>query len=738
MMVKIEGNVRVISKDMTLYGSHLDYNLATSGAVIKNARILTSDFNLVANRLIRINQTEFMAKEAEFTTCKDCVESWSVYGSKIRVEMGKYIQIQHGLLRIKCVDVIYLPYLVLPILSKRESGILVPKLINRPEGFSLEQPIFWAIDAHKDATITPTFWGPRGYGADLQFRQRFSQASWLEFNTRTLNDTIYLPGKNDLERSGDEFFRYFTELETYQFFSPNLTGHMKYTALRDLDMIRDFAQYADPRVNSSDVGVSGFLNWRQELFSINTQVDYLRNQLFSEATDFDPTYVQTVPRIEFDTVPHTLLQGQTPGLEHIALGIEGSFTRFRQGEEKDGLYLRNADRISVKPYILWHFLTKGALSIKSRYTYDQQSYNFKDPQEISATKNAGILKTEFTFSMDKIFGLAFEERIPLKNISDKDLKILRERKEQGLTPLQKVQKTNRLVGVLPEFESELSKQNIIQTRNSYRHNLEFKFIHHYLPSENAYGNKRFLNQITQSINNNPVQFGLFDIEDSPRSLEFQYSALTRTLLPINNTLEFQWNNSLIRKSPKSFSFLDDDKYLRDNFTYSKVSWFNLSQGYFLDEKEKNNVKEKLSRLNLDTGFNGDRWMVSAQEYYYHFENKNIFALNFNRRFEYINLFTRYNYNSLSLSPLNTISLGGQIRPTDVLGLAMVKDADLEAKREMRTLYSFDIMPHNNCWIFNLNYRQSIVNTQYSFNIIFNFGDDNFDRYRNDYFAVKRL
>jgi hypothetical protein len=158
----------------------------------------------------------------------------------------------------------------------------------------------------------------------------------------------------------------------------------------------------------------------------------------------------------------------------------------------------------------------------------------------------------------------------------------------------------------------------------------------------------------------------------------------------------------------------------------------------LDEKEKNNVKEKLSRLNLDTGFNGDRWMVSAQEYYYHFENKNIFALNFNRRFEYINLFTRYNYNSLSLSPLNTISLGGQIRPTDVLGLAMVKDADLEAKREMRTLYSFDIMPHNNCWIFNLNYRQSIVNTQYSFNIIFNFGDDNFDRYRNDYFAVKRL
>jgi LPS-assembly protein len=654
------------------------------------------------------------------------------------MNVGKYVQIKNGLFKVKGVDVIYLPYLVIPMLSKRESGLLVPKLINRPEGFALEQPIFWAISDHKDATITPTFWGPRGYGTDLQYRQRFNDSSWFELNTRMLNDTIYEPGKRNLERSGDHFFRHFTELETHQLFSPDLNSHIRYTDVRDLDMVRDFAQYTDPRINSSDLGLNGFLNWRQDLFSLNSSIDYNRNQLAANSVEFDRSYVQTVPRLKFDTVPHTLLQSKIPMFQHISAGADGSFTRFRQVNRDDTLYLRNADRVSVQPYLMWHFFTAGPVSMNSRYVYDQQSYQFADPSEPNAGKNAGIVRTEISFSMDKIFGLAYEEKIPLRYISDKDLQRLRESKEQGLTPIQKEEKPNRLVGDLPEFQSELSKDNIVQVRNSYRHNQEFKFIHHYLTHENQYGNKRFLNQINTPFAGNSLQAGIFDIEDAPRDREFEFSAVTRTMLPINNTAELQWNNSLIRKTPKYTTYLEDERYLRDNFTYSKISWFNVSQGYFVENNNYEDYRQRLSRLSIDTGYYGDRWNVGAQEYYFHYENRNIFSLNFNRRFEYLNLFSRYNYNSFAVSRLNTLSVGGQVRPTDVLGFALVKDTDLQAKKDMRTIYSIDIMPHNNCWIFNLNYRQSITNTQYSFNIIFNFGDDKFDRYRNDYFAVKRV
>lgn len=739
MTAKIEGNVRIITKDLTLYGSRLDYNFATGAAHIKNARILTSDFNLVSNELIRVNETQYVAKEAEFTTCKDCAESWSVYGKNISLKVGEYVQIRQGLFKVKGANVIYIPYLVLPMMAKRKTGLLVPRISSRPnEGMSLEQPIFVAVSDHEDLTLSPTFWAVRGYGGDIQYRKRFSEMSWFEANNRFVNDSIYEPGQSNQGKSGENFFRYFTELESHQFWSPNLGSHIRYSAVRDLDIIRDNAQFTDPKVTGSDLGLQGFVNFRQDLYNVGGEFDYLRNQLSSKSTKFDTSYVQVAPRLTLSTMPYSVVQSKVPFFNHIALGTEGSLTRFRQVDQDDTDNIRNADRVSIQPYVMWHLFTAGPMSLRTRYTYDQQSYKFADPDEPNFGKNAGLVKTELSFTIDRIFGLAYEEKVPLKFISDEELKNLRERKEQGLSPIQKSVKENRLVGEIPEFESELTKDNIVQVRNSYRHIQEYKFIHHYITSHNEYGNKRFLAQIS---NPNPTrgQSGQFDYEDALRSEEYLYGTFTsRTMMPPANTAELQWNNTLIRKAPKTFSYLQDDKYLKDNFNYTKISYFNVSQGYLVNSPEDADFREKLTRLHIDTGYNADRWFVNAQEHYYHYSNENIFSASFTRRFEYVNLFSNYTYNSFQPNNTNLVTFGGQLRPIDTLGVAMSKERDLEAKKDMRTVYSVDIMPNNNCWILNLNYQQRLDIDRYSFNIIFNFGDDNFERYRNDYFAVKRL
>ena len=732
MRVKIEGNVRVITKTMTLYGSHLEYNIATGAALIKNARILAMDFNVVANELVRLNQNEYLAREAEFTTCKDCSESWSVFGKEIRIRVGSSVTIKNGLAKIKGIDVLYLPYIVLPIQSKRKSGLLFPKLSSRlAEGLALEQPIFVAIDESKDATLSPTFWAKRGYGGDLQYRQRFSDLSWFEMNSRVLNDTIYKPGKTDLNTSGDEFFRYFTELETHQQISSNLGSHLRFTGARDLDVVRDHPSFTDNKIISSDMGFSGFLDWRQDYFSLGTSADYLRNQLFGESTEFDRNYVQTLPRVTLSSVPLTLIQSDIPFFQHLAVGFDGSATRFHQVRKNEDLSLRNAERISMQPHVMWNMFTKGPLSLSTRYVLDQQMYQFQDPDQSKYGKSAGLVRSEMSFTMDKIFGLAFEEKIPIRYIPEKELKELRERKEQGLVPLQATEKNNRLIGELDVFESELARDNIIQVRNSYRHSQEFKLLHHYIASQKEYGNKQFGNQISSNL-------GWFDYEDARRSEEFLFgSNTTRTLIPPTNTMEFQWNNSLIRKTPKTFNYLIDDKYLRDNFSYSKIGWFNVSQGYLLNEHHVSDDRLLLTRLMVSTGYSTERWILSMQEYYFHFEKENIFNLNFNRSFESLRLLAAYNYNSFGQTNLNTISAGGQIRPTDTLGFAVLKDMDLQAKKNIRTNYSLDIMPNNNCWILNLNYRESLVDSRYFFNILFNFGDDNFSQYRENYFAVRR-
>lgn len=734
LMVKIEGNVRVITKDMTLYGSHLEYSIATGAATIRNARILTPDFNLVASVLQRFSEVDYLAKDAEFTTCKDCAESWSIFGKTIKLRVGKYVQVSHGLAKVKGVNILYVPYIVLPILGKRKTGLLFPNFSTRiGEGLAFEQPVFVEMGPHKDMTFSPTFWAKRGYGGDVQYRHRFKDLTWLEVNARVLNDTIYEPGKTSQSLSGEEFFRYFFEAESHQQWSPDFNSHFRYTSTRDLDMVVDHQQYIDQKNLSSDFGLRSQANWRQDLFSLGAEANYLRNELYNDPLSFDRGYVQVMPRLTLSTVPHTVYQSRIPGLQHIAVGLGSSYTRFRQVNEDDTTVIRNADRLSAQPYINWNLFTIGPVGVKTRYMLDQQTYQFTNADEENFGKNAGLMQTEFSFTMDKIFGLAYEEKIPIRAIPEKELKELRERKEQGLKPLQQTEKKNRLIGEIPEFEADLVQENVTQVRKSYRHSQEFKLIHHYITGENEYGNERFLAQIRAS------QAGLFDFEDAIRREEFKFgSQSTSTIIPPTNTMEFQWNNTLIRKTPKPFNFLDDDKYLRDNFNYTRLGYFNVSQGYLLDPQESDNYLNRLTRLMILTGYNADKWSANLNEYYFYERRQHVFNVNLTRKFEFINVFGDYRYDPSGASFINVLNFGGQVRPTDVLGLAMVKSLDLDANKNMRTIYSVDIMPNNNCWILNLNYRQSLNVDRYSFNVIFNFGDDSFDRYRTDYFASKRL
>lgn len=158
--VNIEGNVRIISKDITIYGSKVDYNIRKKILSMENVRIITNEFNIVADQLVRKSDNLYYAKKAEFTTCKDCTESWTIFGDDIDIEINQYVTIKNALVKIKGIDIFYLPYIAIPIKNKRESGVLFPTFLSRAnEGLSYQQPLYWAISQDKDATFTPSFWG---------------------------------------------------------------------------------------------------------------------------------------------------------------------------------------------------------------------------------------------------------------------------------------------------------------------------------------------------------------------------------------------------------------------------------------------------------------------------------------------------------------------------------------------------------------------------------------------------
>src|SRR5690606_7009581 len=106
-------------------------------------------------------------------------------------------------------------------------------------------------------------------------------------------------------------------------------------------------------------------------------------------------------------------------------------------------------------------------------------------------------------------------------------------------------------------------------------------------------------------------------------------------------------NSLVKKTPKVFNQFEDEKYLRDNFDYAKIAYFNVSQGFLLNDKEdgRNNFSDKLTRLFTDTGYNSDTWRVRFKDYYFHQGSDHILDLSLQKNFEVFNILANYNYNS---------------------------------------------------------------------------------------------
>lgn len=726
--VKVEGNVRVIGQGLTIYGSMIEFNSKTNQLEMQNARIITADFNIVATKVKRLAQDKYYAKDAEFTTCRDCTESWTIYGNEITIEMNQYVKIKHALTKIKGVSVLYFPYIAVPVKNKRESGLLFPEVSSRlDEGVTYQQPVYWAIDESTDMTFTPSFFGRRGYGTDIQFRDMYGERQWLNFETRLVNDSIYLPGKTNNDISNTKYFRSFYDLEGHYSWDNNTQMHFHSTLMKDLDMLSDYNLYMDDFIHASDIGVEGFVEKRYENFEFGLESNLRRNLLVDDPEELDKSYVQVLPSVYFSLIPQTLVQSDKPMLQHISAGFDSEFTVFRQLEENESSNLRNVRRVNLKPYLDWHLFTVGPLKGKTRYQLEYQHYNFQNEKEKDFYKYAGVMTTEFSFTMDKIFGLAYEEVVPVADIKKEYLDKVGKQKQT-----QSKKKFKDLVGDIPSFENSLTNDSIKFVKNSYRHSQEFKFLHHLIANSAEEGNERFNSQINSNL-------GWFDYDDGIKEDIFNIGAFqTRTDIPMQNTIEFQWNNSLIRKSPRSFRFFEDEKYLRDNFSYSKIGYFNLSQGIVLSDDESSSLEDSLTRLFINTGYNASRWSVNLTEYYFHQSSDQITNIGFQRRYDMLSLLLGWNSNTLGGANINTIRTGLHFRPFDALGFSVFKEEDLFAEQNIRSIYQIDLMPDNNCWILNFNYRETVVDTRYTLNWVFNFGNDDFKEYRTNYWSYDRL
>lgn len=728
-MMVVEGSVRFIGKNLTLYGSKITYDLTKQQLEMQNARMITPEFSVVASYLLKKSDTLFYAKEAEFTTCRDCAESWKIFGKEIDLEIGAYVKVKHALMKVKGVDVLYFPYLVLPVKNARESGLLFPFVgAQNDEGLAYRQPFFWDINESEDLTFTPEFLARRGQGLDLQYRKIFSEKTWVELNSKYVNDKIYLPEKLNNNNSNSNFFRNFFELEAHYQPDLSLNQHVHIMGLKDLDFLRDFRYYTINYDDSSDIGLNYTAEKRFDQFYVGTEVHYKRNLVTPDPLSFDSSYVQVLPDLSFGMTPQVLHQSQSAFLYRIIAGADANVTLFRQNRFVEGdEAIRNAIRIDTKPYVEMSLFDFGPAHLKTSYSIDYQEYQFLEDEQKKFYKNAGLITTELGFSVDRIFGLAYEETYDTEELADEDLRKISKKENENM----KNALGENVIGAIPKVEKTRTKEVIKVSKSSYRHSQDYKLIHYQILHDGETGNETFENQIQ-------TEQGWFDFQDAIRADILNLASNeARTRLPLNNTLEFQWNNSLIKKSTRYANHLVDHKYLKDNFTYQKLGHFNISQGFLLDGRN-DNLKNSLTRLHIDASYRTDTWYYNFDDFYNHQSDNHIFATSAEKKFERINLLAQYNFNSYPDSFIKTFKSGFQIRPIDAFGVSLLREFDLESNQNISSIFQVDFMPSNNCWILNLNYQENADQKLFAFQFLWNFGNEEFSEYKRDFFSFNRL
>ncbi|MCK5882404.1 MAG: hypothetical protein KAG61_01850, partial [Bacteriovoracaceae bacterium] len=403
----------------------------------------------------------------------------------------------------------------------------------------------------------------------------------------------------------------------------------------------------------------------------------------------------------FSTTPYGLLHSDIPLLSNISVGLDSNMTRFRQLEKKEQAFIRNADRYTATPYINWNLGRFGPLFVNTSGKYNYQSYFFPHEKDRYFRKSSGEINSEIYFEIERTFGFAYKEKVDAKSIE-----------------LTTEKKNKNLIGPVPDYGTQNSNQQDVILRNSYRHTQGFALKHYYTFNEKTDGNKRFSDQISDD-------HGLFDYTDALRKKEHQLENATfRQEIPVANTLEFKWTNSILRKSPGFVDPYADDRQLRDNFLYSKVAFFNLSQGYRLYDVESGS--SKLTRLFLSTGLTVGKTSVNASEYFFYEQKRHIFNTSVSQSYDRFVSTVAYHYNNASDSEKQDVSVTLRFSPADIISTYFRYDYDIQTDILNDRMLGIIYRPQSKCWLMHISQKKTQIDTKYSFNFLINFNDQNFN------------
>ena len=190
---RAEGNVILKSDQDTLQGDRIDFDIKHKTGIAYQGRafLARNHFYLAGDRIEKTGESSYVVNGAKVTTCDGPSPDWQLTGDKLDVTVEGYGTLKHTKFLAKSMPVLYIPYLIFPAKTKRQSGVLPPYFAYSDSklGMDVEVPFFWAISDDLDATLYQRYMDKRGYKQGAELRYFTSPNNFGTFYGDFMNDT---------------------------------------------------------------------------------------------------------------------------------------------------------------------------------------------------------------------------------------------------------------------------------------------------------------------------------------------------------------------------------------------------------------------------------------------------------------------------------------------------------------------------------------------------------------------
>ena len=166
-------------------------------------------FSLEGDSIRKISEDQFEAKTVFMSPCMcqaDETPPWGFRAHAVEAQSGGYADLEHPVLEIKGLPVLYLPWIRIPIKNQRQSGFLPPGISHSSiNGNMYSQPVYFAFNEETDATLVADLIEKRGLRLGLEYRVQTKENSGWEFHFEGIRDKLWLEQAARRNRISDRY-----------------------------------------------------------------------------------------------------------------------------------------------------------------------------------------------------------------------------------------------------------------------------------------------------------------------------------------------------------------------------------------------------------------------------------------------------------------------------------------------------------------------------------------------------